>query len=146
MNKKQAINFIDAVIHQLFNHGWAEDYQYHMEYNDSEKVQRVIELAVEGDGEALSKYIDNESWDEEANWQYDDGGLVSFAQEIGKLMRKYKVLEEDKKQPLKDAVKVSKNVSYRYTCPHCGAKGNTEDPSAVDSCDHCENPISVTFV
>lgn len=142
MNKKEAASFAWQVVEQLFNHGWAENYQQHLEYNDHYKIRHAFELAIEGDGKALNKYIDSEEWDEETDIKYDDGGLFSFATEVGKLLRKFKAIDETK-QPIKPA-KVRVNTSYSFRCPHCDSTNSISGGDARETkCSRCENPVKV---
>lgn len=140
MNKKEAARFLEEVIGQLFNHGWAEDYQCHMEYNDTSDLMESI--ASGEDGKYINALISNTDWDEEACFKYDDGGLSSFAIEVTKLMRKHKLLTDDK-LPLKET-KIRKSINYSYNCPHCNSHRGTDDFDGVTECPACENPIKIT--
>ena len=141
MNKKQAAIVARKIVEQLFNHGWAEDYQTHLEYNDHFELQRLFEIAIDGDGKALNNAIDRGKWDDEADLKYDDGGLFSFALEIGKILRQHGALDEEKKE-----VKSAKNrtrTEHSFKCPHCGSHNSHDGTESEVECRSCENPVAV---
>jgi hypothetical protein len=144
MNKKETVSFLKDVVYQLFDHGWAEDYKDMLEWNDQEKIKHLFELALEGDKKALNNYINREQWDEEVDVKYDDGGLFSFAQEVAKLLRQYKAIDEEKKAP--QQVKINVVTNYSYKCPHCGGRNHVSEYQEKETnCDHCQNPVILEY-
>lgn len=138
MNTKQTSQFLIALINQLFNHGWAEDYKDHIACND---VYNLFQAIAEGkSGAEINSLIDCTRWDEEYDFKYDDGGLTSFAIEVTKLLRKFNVIDESERAVL--PVSVSKTIKYYYKCPHCGA-GNSNMEAETVKCTSCKNPIKL---
>jgi len=136
ITKQEAKSFTIAVIGQLFNHGWAEDYQGHMDYND---VSELFDLILD-DGD-INKFIDRTEWDEEGDWSYDDGGISSFAMEVTKLMRKHNILTGEKLKPRE--ARINRSIKLSFMCPHCKTHNNYDGEMLSVDCKKCENPVTI---
>lgn len=136
----QAKGFLRDIWSQLFNHGWAEDYQEHINCN-FDQVDGLLDTLV-GGGD-VNKYVDTTHWDEEYDWKFDDGGISSFGIEVVKIMRKHGLLTDETQGP-KEA-KIKKVMNYNYNCPHCNRHYSCVGfmPSGTENCRSCGNPIII---
>ena len=134
------------ILEQLFNHGWAEDYSTHLEYNGHDKLSEAFWLACQNKGKELNEYIDDQTWDEEAEFGYDDGGLTSFIIEIFKIFKQYGLLEVEDKTP-KPIKNIRQEKKFIFSCPHCNKRYNyvnfTPEESTV--CENCEGIMTYSL-
>lgn len=142
-NAKKIISAVHDILYELRNHGYEEEYTDGIDWGDNrENINDIIQRLVSDP----AKKIDTSEyrWDEEMDFNYDDGGLISFTTALVKIFHKYGFIktEEPKKAV---GLKMRSETKYHITCPHCNVRHEFLPPSFGKemTCHVCKNIIQI---